>query len=222
MEEQGSQAYSGKADWNYIKELADQSPLSIVGNGDLISGEQAHSALKWSACFAVMIGRGCLNDPWIFLSAREYYKKEQEEGLVPSNGEIYTENSSFISKQKSQDKMGGSLYQKESQDKPAAIFKKQAFNNTLNEKTRDYNQAINTLRGHLENFYQERLFLLQLKKFAVWFSAGFPHSADFRKNLFQEKDKSIVIKKIEDFFDKNRDFQKPPPSYEPFLMQGHG
>ena len=176
-----SQAYSGKADWNYIKDLASQSSLDIVGNGDLISGEQAYTALKWSSCFAVMIGRGCLNDSWIFLSAREHYKKESSS---------------------------------------TAVLKDKASGNTLSKK--DYNHVISCLSGHLESFYNERLFLLQLKKFAVWFSSGFPHSADFRKNLFQEKDRSVIIKKIEDFFNENQDFQKPVPLYEPFLMQGHG
>ena len=177
-----SQAYSGKADWNYIKELACHSPLNIVGNGDLISGEQADIALKWSHCFAVMIGRGCLNDPWIFRSAKEYHHKEQKE-------------------------------QKFSQESSSEV-------SDLDNK--NYIKAIKSLEGYLEDFYDSRLFLLQLKKFAVWFSSGYPHSAEFRKNLFQEKDRAVVIRKIEDFFNENRDFQKPAPTYEPFLMQGHG
>ena len=61
-----AQAYSGKANWPYIKSVQSQTPLKIIGNGDLISGQQSYSALKFSNCFAVMIGRGCLNDPWIF------------------------------------------------------------------------------------------------------------------------------------------------------------
>jgi len=180
-----SQAYSGRADWNYIKQLVTVTPLNIVGNGDLISGRRAYDALKWSGCFATMIGRGCLNDPWIFLSAREHYKKMTRDFS-------------------------------DSDHSSSRVAKK------AGEKPLDFNQAINRLRGHLENFYDQRLFLLQLKKFAVWFSAGFPNSADFRRSLFQEKEQRAVLKKIEDFFNKNQSFQKPEPSYEPFLMRGHG
>ena len=71
-----AQAYSGRADWPYIKQVKSQSQIPIVGNGDLISGEMAYSALKLSACDGVMIGRGCLNDPWIFLSAKELFMKD--------------------------------------------------------------------------------------------------------------------------------------------------
>ena len=180
-----SQAYSGKADWNYIKEVQSQTPLKIIGNGDLISGAKAYEALKFSQCFAVMIGRGCLNDPWIFLSARGGLQGETD-------------------KEKTQ------LYPTESPFNPLERFH------------RDYSRAIFRLKLHLESFYDERLFLLQFKKFSAWFSAGFPNSTEFRKNLFQEKDKDIVIEKVNEFFSQVKDFEKPEPVYEPFLMQGHG
>ena len=181
-----AQAYSGKSDWNYIKQVQSQTSLKIVGNGDLVSGRQACLALKLSHCFAVMIGRGCLNDPWIFLSARESLK-QRDRG--PTNPQIVSKES-FLS-----------------QDE---------------KLNRNYNLAINRLKKHLENFYDERLFLLQFKKFSAWFSAGFPNSTEFRKNLFQEKDKQALVEKVEEYFNKVKGFTKPEPVYEPFLMQGHG
>ena len=78
------------------------------------------------------------------------------------------------------------------------------------------------MKDHLEDFYDERMFILQLKKFSAWFSAGFPRSTEFRKSLFTEKDPKILLQKIDDFFALNQDYQKPAPVYEPFLMQGHG
>ena len=205
-----SQAYSGKADWDYIKQLALDSPLNIVGNGDLISGEQACSALKWSSCFAVMIGRGCLNDPWIFFSSKEHYEKEQRDKNNSPQASQSTLNKT--------ETHGKKNLQQETKPKQDNLQKSPQLKPT----TRNYNQALTCLKEELESFYDERLFLLQLKKFAVWFSSGFPNSADFRKNLFQEKEKAIVIKKIEEFFTIHKDFQKAPPVYEPFLMQGHG
>ena len=63
---------------------------------------------------------------------------------------------------------------------------------------------------------------MQFKKFSAWFSAGFPNSTEFRKNLFQEKDKQVLIEKTEEYFNQVKDCKKPEPVYEPFLMQGHG
>ena len=201
-----AQAYSGKADWNYIKEVQSQTALKIIGNGDLISGQQAYSALKFSGCFAVMIGRGCLNDPWIFLSAREHLKKET---LLDGSS---LKNQSFI---KEKTKESSNPINTSFNNSPFAEFKQEELN-------KDYSRAIHCLKTHLENFYDERLFLLQLKKFSAWFSSGFPNSTEFRKNLFQEKDKLALLEKVEEYFNQVKDCKKPEPVYEPFLMQGHG
>lgn len=68
-----SQAYSGVADWQYIAEVKAQSPLPIIGNGDLTSAEQAVGRLQSSRCDGVMIGRGCLKNPWIFQEANSLF-----------------------------------------------------------------------------------------------------------------------------------------------------
>lgn len=61
-----SQAYTGKADWDYIAGIKANSPIPIIGNGDLTSATIAVSRLKDSKCDGVMIGRGALKNPWIF------------------------------------------------------------------------------------------------------------------------------------------------------------
>ena len=253
-----AQAYSGKADWDYIKKVQSQTPLKIVGNGDLISGRLAGLALKFSACFAVMIGRGCLNDPWIFLSAREYLKKmesDKENKLAVSKESHFNpsfENkhvqSSYLNTRESNYSFEGSSFENSSSlksnhtlesrslesrhsrksgnlQKPNQLNANTLFKEKPNQKeefNRDYSFAINCLKIHLENFYDERLFLLQFKKFSAWFSAGFPNSTEFRKNLFQEKDKQALVEKVEEYFKQVKAFEKPEPVYEPFLMQGHG
>ncbi len=61
-----AQAYSGLADWSLIAEVARQSPIPIVGNGDIVTPTDARRCLHESGCAAVMIGRGALGNPWIF------------------------------------------------------------------------------------------------------------------------------------------------------------
>ncbi len=64
-----AQSYNGQADWDYIKWVKAQSRLPILGNGDLTSPEIARARLDQSGCDGVMIGRGCLKNPYIFREA---------------------------------------------------------------------------------------------------------------------------------------------------------
>ena len=60
------QYYSGKADWQAIKDIAGAVSVPVVGNGDVFSAEDARRMLSETGCSLVMIGRGSLGDPWIF------------------------------------------------------------------------------------------------------------------------------------------------------------
>ncbi|MEM7646698.1 MAG: tRNA dihydrouridine synthase DusB [Pseudomonadota bacterium] len=73
-----AQAYNGEADWDYIAGVKANSPLPIIGNGDITSPELAVGRLKESGCDGVMIGRGCLKNPWIFQQAFEQWSGTQK------------------------------------------------------------------------------------------------------------------------------------------------
>ncbi len=60
------QQYSGYADWEIIKEVSHFSKTPIIGNGDVLSYDDAILKLKESGCAAVMLGRAALGNPWIF------------------------------------------------------------------------------------------------------------------------------------------------------------
>ncbi len=53
-------------------------------------------------------------------------------------------------------------------------------------------QLLQKLLGHLEAFYDERLVLIQMRKFAAWYSSGFNGAAAFRKELFQTQDRAAT------------------------------
>ena len=60
-----SQGYSGKADWNIIRDVKNSVKIPVIGNGDVTSPEKAKEMLDYTGCDAVMIGRALLGNPWL-------------------------------------------------------------------------------------------------------------------------------------------------------------
>jgi nifR3 family TIM-barrel protein len=69
-----SQGYSGTADWDMIKELKEISSVPIVGNGDIITPEDAKNMIDNTNCDYVMIGRGAMGNPFLFEQINDYLK----------------------------------------------------------------------------------------------------------------------------------------------------
>jgi nifR3 family TIM-barrel protein len=74
-----SQGYSGKADWNIIKEVKENVSIPVIGNGDVKSCYDAKRMLEETKCDAVMIGRAALGNPWIIKECIDYL----EHGITP-------------------------------------------------------------------------------------------------------------------------------------------
>lgn len=70
-----SQGYSGKADWNVIKQVKENVSIPVIGNGDVTSPELAKKMLDETGCDAVMIGRGILGNPWLIRECVSYVEK---------------------------------------------------------------------------------------------------------------------------------------------------
>lgn len=71
-----AQGYEGHADWDLIAKIKEKSPVPIIGNGDVLTAEQAVRRLKESGCDGIMIGRGALRDPFIFRKIAELEGRE--------------------------------------------------------------------------------------------------------------------------------------------------
>lgn len=66
------QLYTGKADWNIIKEVKESVSIPVIGNGDVMTPEDAKRMLDLTGCDGVMIGRGALGNPWMLYRTVHY------------------------------------------------------------------------------------------------------------------------------------------------------
>lgn len=64
-----AQMYSGKADWDIIRNVKSTVKIPVFANGDVFSGEDAAHILSYTGADGVMIARGSMGMPWIFRDA---------------------------------------------------------------------------------------------------------------------------------------------------------
>ena len=66
------QFYSGRADWDMIRQVKDAVKIPVIGNGDIFSPEDAKRMLEETGCDGLMIARGARGNPWIFKRIQHY------------------------------------------------------------------------------------------------------------------------------------------------------
>ena len=69
------QMYSGKANWDYIKQVKAALSIPVIGNGDVHSPESAKAMLEYTGCDAVLVGRAAQGNPWLFKQIKEYLER---------------------------------------------------------------------------------------------------------------------------------------------------
>lgn len=72
------QYYEGKADWQVIADVKKALKIPVLGNGDVMTGEDAIAMMDQTGCDGVMIARGALGNPWIFRDAVALWKGEEK------------------------------------------------------------------------------------------------------------------------------------------------
>ena len=75
-----SQLYSGKADWNAIREVKQAVSIPVIGNGDVQTAADCLALYEQTGCDLVMAGRGTYGNPFLF---REIQAAMSGELVVP-------------------------------------------------------------------------------------------------------------------------------------------
>ena len=66
------QYYSGKADWNIIREVKKAVKIPVIGNGDVFTPQDAKRLVEETGCDGIMVARGAKGNPWIFKQITHY------------------------------------------------------------------------------------------------------------------------------------------------------
>ncbi|MFD7525671.1 tRNA dihydrouridine synthase DusB [Paenibacillus chitinolyticus] len=69
------QLYTGKADWNIIRDVKQAVSIPVIGNGDVVTPEDAKRMIDETGVDGVMIGRGALGNPWMLYRTVQYLTK---------------------------------------------------------------------------------------------------------------------------------------------------
>ncbi len=71
------QFYSGKANWDIIKDIKASVNIPVVGNGDVFSGIDAQNMINKAKVDAVMVGRGVMGAPYLISDIKRYLDGEE-------------------------------------------------------------------------------------------------------------------------------------------------
>lgn len=94
------QYYSGKADWDIIRQVKEAVSIPVIGNGDVFSAEDAKRLVEETGCDGIMVARGAKGNPWIFNQIRAYLdtgvipekpSKEELKAMIMRHGQMLAE-----------------------------------------------------------------------------------------------------------------------------------
>lgn len=86
------QYYSGKADWDIIRQVKEAVSIPVIGNGDVTDAYTAKKLVEETGCDGIMIGRASRGNPWIFKEITQYL----DTGVMPERPSLEEVRSTIL------------------------------------------------------------------------------------------------------------------------------
>ena len=155
-----TQMYSGKADWDIIREVKKAVNIPILANGDIFKPEDAVRILKYTNADMAMIARGAMGDPWIFEQAAALLSNEPAQEVQETQG---AQEQQKIPKDNSL------------RDESLIIPKSPPIGKRAETALRQFEIAAKQ-KG-------EKIACLEARKHYSWYLRGVPHSGYFKEQI---------------------------------------
>ena len=77
-----AQAHKGIPDYTWISKIKDVVSFPVIVNGNIVQPADVRTVFDLTGCDGVMIGRGAIDNPWIFRQAKDYLRSGTEPNPV--------------------------------------------------------------------------------------------------------------------------------------------
>jgi tRNA-dihydrouridine synthase len=67
-----AEMYRTEVHYDFIRKAVEAMPCPVLANGNVYSPQRADDVLKWTGAAGLMIGRGCIRNPWLFEQIRDH------------------------------------------------------------------------------------------------------------------------------------------------------
>ena len=171
--------HKGDADWEKLGEIKQALNIPVIGNGGVITPEDATEMVRISGVDGVMIGRGAVGNPWIFNQIYNHWKKKEQP---------------FLSIEKKQ--------QAATQGLPTLENRRQVIETHLMRLV-ELNEASTAERRRKEKFVPETAACLTFRPHLAQYLKGFRGRRDLLQHLNEMRDVKTVMTAVDHVLEQN-------------------